>query len=155
MQTTQGQADEAGSETGAQGSGPQSGASNSGAGPGHSAMTTGAGLDTGVSTSTGMAAVPMYGACEGRGEGNCDAGLLCTIIALGGGSTSHICTAECGNVAQDCAAPPVGWDAVCAGFLHDPPDPFCAIGCTERSGCPDGMTCGVQPPFSPPYYCVP
>lgn len=109
----------------------------------------------GSSTGAGMGTTPMYGACGGPED--CLPGLFCTPIALPeGGGPGSICTAQCGDPAVDCVAPPDGWAAVCNGFFHDiPPDPFCAIGCGVDLVCPDGMVCGTGVPFTEPYYCIP
>jgi hypothetical protein len=96
---------------------------------------------------------PMYARCESNEE--CLPGLTCTPVGLLDGDAFAMCTAECSDPTRDCDAPPAGWTAVCNGFLHMPPDPFCAIGCDQDGQCPRGMTCGEESPFAPPYYCIP
>ncbi|MBL4687674.1 MAG: hypothetical protein JKY37_23970 [Nannocystaceae bacterium] len=116
---------------------------------------TSTGVDRDPGTSTGSApSVEMYGECGGRAALTCLPGLLCAVVSLADGARS-ICSRQCGDPANDCDPPPVGWSPVCAAFLHDPPDPFCAIGCNDDGGCPAGTSCGDEPPFSLPYYCVP
>ncbi len=122
--------------------------------------TSGPGADTGVSTDTSTSdgapgTVPMFEACDVEGEGGCVPELLCTPVSLLDGRTSTMCTAECLDPEADCDLAPEGWTTVCAAFLHVPPDPFCAIACGEDFECPEGMVCGVDIPFSEPYYCYP
>ena len=133
--------------------------------PSMTGATSAPGIDTAAGTSaTGddgssgepPATVPMYGAC-GPELDACLPGLTCTPISLLDGRTSSICTAQCMDPMRDCETPPPGWSPICQGFFHEfGPDPFCAIGCTEESECPEGMLCGVeQPPFTEPFYCYP
>lgn len=127
-----------------------SGAVDDGAGMG----TSDGGLDPSTGSSGAVGTAPMYESCVGTDE--CLPGLTCTPIGTLDGADFQVCTAECGDPRLDCDAPPDGWDAVCNGYFHMPPDPFCAIGCDDEGACPPGMVCGdAQPPFTPPFYCLP
>lgn len=109
---------------------------------------------TGATTgAVGPGDVAMYEACTE--DSDCLEGLGCTIFSFM--PFVQACTAMCDAKAQmnGCDAPPESWVPVCAAFSHRGIEPFCAIGCSEESGCPEGMKCGVEIPFSMPYYCYP
>lgn len=121
--------------------------------PTGSATTTGA--DSGTQSTGMVGTIPMYGTCDLQAPA-CQPDLLCAVVGLREGVATSICTAQCLDPAADCEPAPEGWAPVCNGFFHDmPPDPFCAIGCGADQACPEGMICGTEVPFTPPYYCIP